>query len=413
MDKKYLKQVALSVLASILSLGAIAYIGYHLFYGLTQKVETAPASPETISSVITADVYLFREETLLQSRSGSGSAVAAVPDGTRVGVGDTVAHRYDVSSPDIVSAIAEADEQIRVLEAMRENTLSVRDTVTIDREIYNIMQKIAAAGRDGDGDGATAYRSDLRAALTRRSIVTGKASDVDGEIARVKAQRDALVGQLGARRDTTTVTQSGYFYASADGYESLFTSETALSMSAAQFRALTAESAKPLPSSAIGKLVTDYTWYAACLIPLTEADHLTEGKTYPVSFPYNGDTVLDMTLTRMVRDGDAVMLVFSSEEMPQGFTYTRLQPVEIADNVYEGLRVPASAIRVVDGVTGVYILKGSVMHYRAVRLLVEGEDWCLLENEPEDDPPLGHTWLLQNEIVITKGRRLAEGRILQ
>ena len=75
-------------------------------------------------------MYLFREETLLSSRSGSGSAVAAVPDGTRVGIGETVAHRYDVSSPDVVAAIAEADEQIRVLEAMRENTLSVRDTVT-------------------------------------------------------------------------------------------------------------------------------------------------------------------------------------------------------------------------------------------------------------------------------------------
>ena len=62
MDKKYLKQVGLYVLASAVSLGLILYIGYHLFYGLTQRVETAPASPAAIQSVIEADVYLFREE---------------------------------------------------------------------------------------------------------------------------------------------------------------------------------------------------------------------------------------------------------------------------------------------------------------------------------------------------------------
>ena len=89
------------------------------------------------------------------------------------------------------------------------------------------------------------------------------------------------------------------------------------------------------------------------------------------------------------------------------------QPAEIGDNSYTGLRVPASAIRVVNGVTGVYVLEGSIMHYRAVKLIVEGEDWCLLEIEPQAEPPEGYTWLRQNEIVITKGRRLAEGRILQ
>ncbi len=413
MDKKYLKQVVLYILTSLLSIGAILYIGYHLFYGLTQKVETAPAIPDTIRSAISTDMYLFREETILLSRTGSGSVVASVQDGTRVGIGDKVAGRYDVSSPDIVTAIAEVDEQIRVLNAMKENTLSVRDTVAIDREIYEIMERIAAAGRDGDGESAIAYRSDLRAALIRRAVVTGSTSNVDGELSRLESERRALLQSLGTCRETSSVSESGYFYASADGYEALFTAETARTMSAADFRALCGEAAEPIPAAAIGKLVTDYTWYAACLVPQSETKHLTEGDVYSVTFPYNGETALRMTLDRTVRDGDSVMLVFSCDTLPPDFSYTRVQPAQIADNVYTGLRVPASALRVVDGVPGVYILEGSVMHYRAVKLIVEGEDWCLLENAPEEDPPEGYTWLRQNEIVITKGRRLSEGRILQ
>ncbi len=413
MDKKYLKNAVLYVLTSLLSLGVILYIGYHLFFGLTQKIETAPASPETIQNTILSDVYLFRAETLLRSQSGSGSVVAAVSDGTRVGIGDTVARRYDLSSPDIVAAIREADEQIRVLTAMCENTLSVRDTVSIDRDIYDIMQKIASSARDGDGDGATAYRGDLRLSLIRRDIVTGAATAAETELARVKAERAALIRELGACRETSTVSKSGYFYASADGYETIFTADTAREMTVSDFRALYEADAQPLADSVIGKLVTEHTWYAACLLSRSEAENLTEGEDYPVSFPYNGETSVRMTLSRMVREGDTVMLVFEADTMPQDFSYTRLQPAVIADTVYTGLRVPASAVRVVDGVTGVYVLQGSVMHYRAVKLIVEGEDWCLLENAPEEDPPEGYTWLRQNEIVITKGRRLAEGRILQ
>lgn len=407
-----MKQVALYLLTSLVSVGLILYIGYHLFYGLTQKVETAPASPATIQSVVEADVYIFREETVLQTAGTGGSIVPAVADGTRVGIGDTVVRRYDISSPDIVAAIAEADTQIAVLTSMLDNTLSLRDTVTIDGDIYEIMQKIASAAAAGDGAAALSYKTELRSALNRRNTITGTASDIEGEIARVQSERAALTRQLGTLRETAAASRSGYYYADLDGYESIFTAEAARTMTAAEFTALTTRAPGDIPAAAAGKLVTDYVWYAACFIPYSEADNLSAGQNYTVSFPYSGETAVTMTLTRAVRDGDRMMLVFSTGTMPDGFTYTRLQPAVITDKSYTGLKVPASAVRVVDGVTGVYVREGSVVHFRAAKLLVEGEDWCLFENEPAEDPPKGYVWLTQNEIVITKGRGLTEGRVL-
>ncbi len=412
MDKKYLKQVALYLLTSLISVGLILYIGYHLFYGMTQKVETAPAAPTTVQSVVEADVYIFREETVLKTAGSGGSVVPAVPDGTRVGIGDTVVRRYDISSPDIVAAIAEADTQIAVLTSMLDNTLSLRDTVTIDGDIYEIMQKISSSAAAGDGAAALSHKSELRAALSRRNTITGTASDIEGEIARVQSERSALTRQLGTLRETTSVSRSGYFYTDPDGYESIFTADTAVRMTPAEFTALTERAPAELPAAAAGKLVTDYVWYAACFVPLSEADNLTAGQSYTVSFPYSGETAVTMTLTRAVRNGDAVMLVFSTGTMPEGFTYTRCQPAVITDKTYTGLKVPASAVRVVDGVTGVYVREGSVVHFRAAKILVESENWCLFENEPAEDPPTGYVWLTQNEIVITKGRGLTEGRVL-
>lgn len=412
MDKKYLKQVALYLLTSLLSVGLMLYIGYHLFYGMTQKVETVPASPTSIQSVVEADVYLFREETVLRTAGSGGSVVPAVADGTRVGIGDTVVRRYDISSPAIVAAIAEADAQIAVLTSMLDNTLSLRDTVTIDGEIYEIMQKISSSAAAGDGAAALSYKTELRSALNRRGTITGTTSDIEGEIARVQSERAALTRQLGTLRETASVSQSGYFYADPDGYERIFTADKATRMTPAEFQTLTEHAPDELPAAAAGKLVTDYVWYAACFIPYSEADNLTAGQSYSVSFPYSGETAVTMTLARAVRDGDRMMLVFSTSTMPAGFTYTRSQPAVITDKSYTGLKVPASAVRVVDGVTGVYVREGSVVHFRAAKILVESEDWCLFENAPAEDPPKGHVWLTQNEIVITKGRGLTEGRVL-
>ena len=62
--------------------------------------------------------------------------------------------------------------------------------------------------------------------------------------------------------------------------------------------------------------------------------------------------------------------------------------------------------------SGVYILRGSVVHFRAARILYEAEDYFLADDAPGEDAPGGFSWLKRNDIVITKGKGLREGRVL-
>ncbi len=412
MDRKYLKQVGLYILTSLLSVALILYIGYHMFYGLTQKVETTPATPTSVETVVEAEMFLFRTETLLYSDKSGGSVVPAVADGTKVAIDSVVAGRYDGSSPETVAAIREADAQLRVLSALANNTLSVKDTATLENAIHNIVKKLSSAATRGDAATALSYRAELRAAISRRQILTDASADISAEIQEVQAEKAALTKALGQMQESVRTPMSGYYYGDVDGYEGTFTAATAESMTLSEFRTLMGTRPETLPSHVAGKIVTDYRWYAACILHRTQVEHLTPGEAYPFTFPYNGDTTLTMTLTRMEFEGDEVLLLFSGDIMPTDFVYSRVQPAVITDKAYEGLKIPSSALRVVDGVTGVYILKGSVVHFRAVELLIEGEDWCLVENEPQVEAPEGYTHLLQNDIVITKGRGLTEGRVL-
>ena len=409
MDKKYLKQVALYVLSVVLSIGLMLYIGYHLFYGLTQKTETATATVATVGSALEMDVYIFRDEDPL-AISEAGSFVPNVADGARVGIGRVVASLYDASSPDTVSQIAGLEKQLAVLEQIKNSNLSVRDTSAIDGEIYDIVQNIAAASREGDGGNILSLRAALISEWNRRESLTGASSDIDGAIERLRAEKDSLTRSLGPCRRQITAPRSGYYYAACDGYEGTFTAAAAETMSLSEFRALTRTDPDTVENA--GKLASSYIWYAVGVASRETGRTLIEGKVYPITFLYNEEKTLLLTLTRIVEEDGQAMLVFRGDTLPTDFRLTRSQPVSMVCEEYTGLRIPASALRSQGGVTGVYIRYGSTVYYRAVKIILEEEDWCLVEIRPEEDPPDGHTWLKQNDIVITKGRGLYDGRVL-
>ena len=409
MDKKYLKQVALYVLSVVLSIGLMLYIGYHLFYGLTQKTETATATVATVGSALEMDVYIFRDEDPL-AISETGSFVPNVADGARVGIGRVVASLYDASSPDTVSQIAGLEKQLAVLEQIKNSNLSVRDTSAIDGEIYDIVQNIAAASREGDGGNILSLRAALISEWNRRESLTGASSDIDGAIERLRAEKDSLTRSLGPCRRQITAPRSGYYYAACDGYEGTFTAAAAETMSLSEFRGLTRTDPDTVENA--GKLASSYIWYAVGVASRETGRTLIEGKVYPITFLYNEEKTLLLTLTRIVEEDGQAMLVFRGDTLPTDFRLTRSQPVSMVCEEYTGLRIPASALRSQGGVTGVYIRYGSTVYYRAVKIILEEEDWCLVEISPEEDPPDGHTWLKQNDIVITKGRGLYDGRVL-
>ena len=409
MDKKYLKQVALYVLSVVLSIGLMLYIGYHLFYGLTQKTETATATVATVGSALEMDVYIFRDEDPL-AISETGSFVPNVADGARVGIGRVVASLYDAFSPDTVSQIAGLEKQLAVLEQIKNSNLSVRDTSAIDGEIYDIVQNIAAASREGDGGNILSLRAALISEWNRRESLTGASSDIDGAIERLRAEKDSLTRSLGPCRRQITAPRSGYYYAACDGYEGTFTAAAAETMSLSEFRGLTRTDPDTVENA--GKLASSYTWYAVGVASRETGRTLIEGKVYPITFLYNEEKTLLLTLTRIVEEDGQAMLVFRGDTLPTDFRLTRSQPVSMVCEEYTGLRIPASALRSQGGVTGVYIRYGSTVYYRAVKIILEEEDWCLVEISPEEDPPDGHTWLKQNDIVITKGRGLYDGRVL-
>ena len=64
-----------------------------------------------------------------------------------------------------------------------------------------------------------------------------------------------------------------------------------------------------------------------------------------------------MLLSKVITQTDTedIVLIFSTKTIPADLNFTRRQTVNVVKESFEGIRISASSVRVLDGVRGVYV----------------------------------------------------------
>ncbi len=418
MDFQYLKSVLKYALSAILSVVLIAYILYHMSGGFQPDLQTSPATLTTKEATITVGVTLMRKETLLFSPV-SGDINYLFHDGDKVAVHSPVAEIYPASagSEEIRQKIIALDRRIRILEASNMSDAEKRtDTTSTDKLIRQHLYHIGEYMKTGSISDAAESADDLLIQLNRRRIITRTVQNYNDAIAALTAERDALAPSLNDVESTVTAPQVGYFYSAVDGYETIFSAEDIEGLTYQNFLdrlKRTPEDYAGTSGYPVGKLVTDYIWYAACVIDSDLLHNFESGQNYDMRFPYNDDVSLNMYLYRILSDVDSetAVLIFRTGILPTNFQYLRNQTVQVVQKSYTGYRIPASAVHVVNGKEGVFILRGSQVEFRRITPLYEYDGYILVA-EKDQNPTGGDAWLSKNDFVITKGKNLYDGKII-
>ena len=139
-----------------------------------------------------------------------------------------------------------------------------------------------------------------------------------------------------------------------------------------------------------------------------------------------------LAIERMEPDETGVLLVFSSQDMPAGFDFSRVMRVETVARTTGGYRIPTEALvtlrsdKTDEEVTGVYILAGGVVEFRKVRVRVRRDGYVIAETYEEVQALLdtyteeqyeeatadGWRYLQLNDNIITSGNELYEGKMI-
>lgn len=417
-NKQYLKRTLITLGSAALALGIIFYISFHLADSFENPLGLQNAVYVDQSKTISADGYILREETVLYaSSSQNGSVTPAVGDGQRLARYDRAADIYEGTSPDIIARMEEIDSQLTLLEKSEADDVSQVNTSGLDAAIFRNVQDIRGLVENGAYGEAVSLRASFLVNIKKREILGGSLKDYSAQIALLKQEKNALKAQLGTCLETYYTPQSGYYYSpsAVDGYESIFASEKLSGMTYEEFSAMiTEEPAKSTRyTQCVGKLVTDFRWYLACPVTKAEAAEMEDGGSYTVVFPYNGNKSLRLQLDAVIPElpGTGAVAVFVCESIPEDFDYTRMQPVQIFTAEYRGFSVPVSAVRMLEGYQGVYVLDEITVDFRRIQIVYEGDGYYICV-EGEADPQCPYGWLRMNDVIITEGVDLEVGKVV-
>ncbi len=400
----------------LLFLGAAAYFAvyaYHIFFG---GYETATVYNYTGQSTLPAEGYLVREETVLSD--GGSLEEIVVAEGENVALGDVVARVYRSENALEQHRRLEALEtELERLEYIRSRGTEESDAMRLNGEIVTAMTDLKASAARQDFTNLDDRVESLQDLIFRRDFTYSTSSTLSQQIDAVEEQIAELRSATESAVSTVYSPAAGIFSGLVDGYESCLTIDALTDLTPVALRELAGNQTE-VSGQELGKVITSFRWYYAAVMSQDVTKHLSSGDTATVNF--EGSTGAQKMTVQSISAADEngkVAVVFVSNRNLSSTTLLREQNVNVAYGTYEGLRIPARALRADQqtGQLGVYRISGAQAQWVPVELIFTGSDYYLVRSVTEENmSQLQEAERLKpGDEVLVRGKNIYDGKVIK
>lgn len=399
-------------MSAVLVLTVLCYEIYSLS---TPKVKTQTAIAATHKDSISTKMFAVRDESLVSGSSVSGTLVSVVGDGERVAGGQAIAAAFanDAAAADYVELERLKDELKRYENLNSQQNLMTLDVSKINSDADLLFYDMLDTVRSGEL-GALNYAAErFSDKLTAKQILVNGNIDFSEQIASLTSRIQNLKSGIG-NISYIKADDTGYYVSSADGYEGILDFSKITQLKSSDVKA--ALSAKPasVSSDNIGKLIHGYNWYFVCVVSLSDALKLDTGDSVNLLCDNVSRGYISATVHHKGEEENGeVVLVFVSNIMDEDISRLRIEDVQIIVSETDGLRVSKDAVRVVDGVQGVYVLTGNIVTFKRLDVIYTGDDYVIskkIYDTVKDDNNIPYVKLYDE--VIVEGKDLSDGKII-
>ncbi len=351
--------------------------------------------------------HIIRNETYVTAKA-DGVLHFVTEDGSRVAKDGVIANIYSNANASItVSQIDVLKSQIADIEdVLSYNDIEAANLELINAKISESLGDFIFEGASGNFNNAENLSKELLAANNRKQVALGVATGLTERLESLKSQLTKLENSLPTVKGSISAAQSGYFVSKTDGYEKAFPSDD-LSQITPEF--LSSVEPKEKGKNVIGKIVSDYEWYIATVLPLNDSLKYKEDQELKLVTTIKSSPTLSVTVKQIniSEETENAVIIFACNDMNSELATIRTASMTVVDKEYSGLRIPKKALRVVDSQKGVYVQSGMQVNFVPVQIVYRQDDYIICEKKNEN----GNFLKLYDKVVV-KGKNLYDGKIV-
>ncbi|GHV16214.1 hypothetical protein FACS189425_00060 [Clostridia bacterium] len=395
---KFFAVIAVIVLVSMFS--------KNIIFMVANTNKFALASEGEISQTINTNGFILRDEYLV-SAPASGTLSCNYRDGERIHVGSKIAS--------IFTGNVDENLQIRlnkVIDRISEyQTNSVNmsyftgNSQKSEAQILASINSIITANISGEISQMPALKDHIYT-LVEKNIATERQKTLNALI----LERDELEQSVGMIRKDIYAPYSGVFISRLDGYENLFSVADRAKLLPTNLEKIRSEKNEPsktvVQGSPVCKIIDNYTWYYATAIDTKITKNLKVGGIVKICFPSISQSSIKAEIDSInLEENGKSVVVFSCSENINTIYQARELSAEIISETLQGLKIQKSAIRLIDGITGVYVVSDNKAKFKEVEVLQTDEDFAVVREIVGDNSQLK----LYDEVII-EGKNITEGK---
>ncbi len=395
----------------VLSVFVIVFFLGQVFFSGGSDIRTETAYVYDMTEDIPFDGVYLRNETVVYS-AGTGVINYEHEDGSKVGKSSVIAYRYkNENDIELRRQIEELDAQIAVLtDAQKLVGTDNSQLETITSQINSVHSSLVDCVISGDYDAADEYSNQMLAAMCKREIAKGESAGYADRIAELKEQQSQLRAQLSGDVQSVYANGTGYFVSGVDGYEDKLTFDDAESITANEIEKIIENPDTSNAANAVGKLIADYRWRVAGILDSSKLFGVYEGSTVTLRVG-SQNTELKATVVSINDTGrgdNTAVYVFECDRLTSAVVEGRTAHFKLVVNSYGGLRVSRDAIRYNENdEQGVYIVRGSSLAFRKIKVIYWGEDYIICSQED------GEEYIKLYDEIVTEGKDLHDGQVVE
>lgn len=395
-----MKKIKLNTVLTVLLSAAVMVVIFNAFRLAATPNETQNAKTGSYSNAVDAEGYIIRREQLL-SPTLSGIMEASVDEGDRVRAGQSVGMVVTGEIDDATAAeLEELNDRIDAIKKrMSESGVLMIDDSKVGTALEQSLSNLKYAAAKGSVQNLIELAEDIKTLNERRAGLTSSDA-AQQNLAELTARRDAISSSLGGVRNEIKAADAGLYSENVDGLEEVLTFDALKDITPAKVASFDEAAAKAVPGG-LCKIVDNFKWYIVCTMPSDKLDGIETGESYTVIFKDSGDRELSGKVTYVSpADGDgnsAVVISFAG--YIENFTSLRKTKVEICKARFSGIYIPSAALRIKDGITGVYVRDEKTKVFRSVSILYRSDEFLLVDPDADGVEPYDNI-VMYDQVII-------------